>query len=59
MNGPAHLFHKALLTEILSGQHARIGDAVLAAQEAYAQTGAPPELLSVYNLLGDPALKIQ
>jgi hypothetical protein len=59
VNGPAHLFHKALLTEILSGQHERIGDAVLAAQEAYAQTGAPPELLSVYNLLGDPALKIQ
>jgi hypothetical protein len=32
----------------VSGQHERIGDAVLAAQEAYAQTGAFPELLSIY-----------
>jgi CSLREA domain-containing protein len=59
VNEPAHLFHKALLTEILSGPHERIGDAVLAAQEAYAQSGAFPELLSIYHLLGDPALRIR
>jgi hypothetical protein len=59
VNDPAHLFHKALLTEILSGRHERIGDALLAAQEAYAQTGAFPELLSIYHLFGDPALGIR
>jgi len=32
------------------------GNAVLAAQEAYVETGAFPELLSIYPLFGDPAL---
>jgi len=59
LNEPAHVFHKALLTELVSGKHARLGDAVLAAQEAYAATGAFPELLSIYHVLGDPALKLQ
>jgi peptidase C25-like protein len=59
VNDPAHVFHKALLQEILSGRHERLGDAVLAAQEAYAQTGALPEILSIYNLLADPALRIR
>ena len=31
---------------------------ILAARRAYAETGAFPELLSIYHLLGDPALKI-
>ena len=59
LNEPAHLFHKALVNELLSGKHARLGDAVLAAQAAYAETGAFAELLSIYHLLGDPALKLQ
>jgi hypothetical protein len=59
VNDPAHLFHKALLQEILSGRHQRLGDAVLAAQDTYSQTGAFPELLSIYHLFGDPALRIQ
>jgi len=59
LNEPAHLFHKALLGEILSGKHDRLGDAVLAAQAAYAETGAFPELLSIYHLFGDPALKLR
>jgi hypothetical protein len=29
------------------------------AHEAYAETGAFPELLSIYHLLGDPALKLR
>jgi hypothetical protein len=32
-----------------------LGDALLAAQSAYADTGAFRELLSIYHLLGDPA----
>jgi hypothetical protein len=56
---PAHLYHKAVLEEILSGRHARLGDAILAAQEDYASSGALPELLSIYHLLGDPALRLR
>jgi len=55
----AHFYHKALLTEMLSGHHARLGDAILAAQEDYAQSGALPELLEIYHLFGDPALRIR
>ncbi len=59
LDEPAQVFHKALLGELLSGTHARLGDAVLAAQAAYAETGAFPELLTIYHLLGDPALAIR
>jgi hypothetical protein len=59
LNEPAQLFHRALLRELLSGSHRRLGDAVLAAQEAYADSGAIPELLRIYHLLGDPALAIR
>jgi hypothetical protein len=59
LNEPAHLFHKALLAEIHSGRHRRLGDAVLAAQGVYADSGALPELLRIYHLLGDPALSLR
>jgi hypothetical protein len=45
------------MAEITSRAHARLGDAILAAQAAYAETGLMPELLTVYQLLGDPALR--
>ena len=47
------------MAELTSGRHQRLGDAVLAAQKAYAQTGLMPELLCVYHLLGDPAMRIR
>ena len=59
LNGPANLYHKALLQELFNGRHGRLGDAVLAAQVAYAGTGAFPELLTIYHLLGDPALTLR
>jgi len=43
----AHRFHKALISVIVSGEHERRGDAVLAAQAAHAETGVRPELLVV------------
>lgn len=49
----------AVMAEITSGQHTRLGDALLAAQKAYAQTGLMPELLTVYQLLGDPSMRIR
>ena len=58
LNAPAHRYHKALLQELLSGEHSRLGDAILEAQKRYADTGAFPELLSIYHLFGDPALQL-
>jgi hypothetical protein len=55
----AHVYHKAVLQAILSGKHPRLGDALLAAQEDYGKSGAFPELLEIYHLFGDPALRIQ
>jgi hypothetical protein len=59
LDGPAHEYHRALMRQLTSGRHPRLGDAILAAQTDYAQTGLMPELLGVYQLLGDPATKIR
>ena len=59
LDGPAHQYHRALMAELTGGQHERLGDAIAAAQKAYAQTGVMPELLSVYHLLGDPGMRIR
>ena len=59
LDGPAHQYQRALLAELTSGTHERLGDAILAAQKAYAQTGLMPELLDVYHLFGDPATRIR
>jgi hypothetical protein len=59
LDGPAHQYHRAVAAELASERHERLGDAILAAQATYAQTGLMPELLAVYHLLGDPALVIR
>jgi hypothetical protein len=59
LNGPAHRYHHALLNELLSNGHRRLGDAVVAAQERYLETGSFPELLSIYHLFGDPATTLR
>jgi hypothetical protein len=59
LDGPAHVLHRALMSELTRGSHERLGDAVLAAQKTYAETGAMPELVSIYHLFGDPALTIR
>lgn len=56
LNDAAHAFHRALLKELLEADHGRLGDAVLAAQAAYAESGALEEMLVIYHLFGDPAL---
>jgi hypothetical protein len=58
-NDAAHRFHELLLDAVYNAPHERLGDAILAAQSAYAETGAFPELLSVYHLFGDPALRLR
>ena len=59
VDGPAHQYHRAVVEELTSGKHERLGDAILAAQKTYAETGLMPELLSVYHLLGDPAMRLR
>ena len=59
LDAPAHAFHRALAGALASGGHEWLGDALLAGQKAYAETGAMPELLSVYHLFGDPTLRIR
>jgi len=59
LDAQAHAYHRALMAELTSGQHARLGDAFLAAQTAYGRTGLMPELLSIYHLFGDPAMPLR
>jgi hypothetical protein len=59
LNGPAHLYQQALLSELATGRHARLGDALLEAQAAYTDAGGNPELLDIFQLLGDPALTLR
>jgi hypothetical protein len=59
LNDAAHAYHRALVTQFESGAHSRIGDVVLAAQNDYTQTGAFPELLTIYHLFSDPALTVR
>jgi hypothetical protein len=59
LNAPAQKLHRALLDELYSNDNLRLGDAVLRAQRRYLDTGAFPELLSIYHLFGDPALKLR
>ncbi len=59
LNQPAHELHKALLRELLEGGHERLGDAVLAAQAKFLETGSFSELLAIYHLFGDPALPLE
>jgi len=59
LDGPAHQYHRALMAELTSGQQQRLGDAILAAQKSYADSGLMPELLGVYHLLGDPAMRLR
>ncbi|MEM1204893.1 MAG: C25 family cysteine peptidase [Acidobacteriota bacterium] len=48
-----------LFRELFQQRRDRLGDAVRSALSSTASTGAPPELLKTYQLLGDPALEIQ
>ena len=58
-NDAAHVYHRAFVAELEYGNHLRLGDLLLAAQTQYAASGAFPELLDLYNLLGDPGLRIR
>ena len=59
LDGPAHVFHRALVNEVVNGNHDCLGDIVVAAQQTYALTGQMPELMAVYHLFGDPAMRVR
>jgi hypothetical protein len=59
LDGPAHIYHQQLIRELTSGRNPRLGDAILAAQRDYAETGMFVELLEIYHLFGDPALPLR
>jgi hypothetical protein len=59
VNSAGYIFHRLLLEELVNGGHTRLGDAVLAAQSAYADSGALPEMIAIYHLFGDPALHLR
>jgi hypothetical protein len=59
LDAPAHAYHRALAGALASSVHARLGDALLAAQREYARDGAMPELLAVYHLFGDPTMRLR
>ncbi len=51
LDGPAHRLPRLYSSARRQPDHERLGGAILAGQAAYAQTGAFPELLSIYHLL--------
>ena len=59
LNEPAQRLHRAVLQELFRGNHERLGDAMLAGQAVYTASRAFPELLSIYHLMGDPALTLR
>jgi hypothetical protein len=59
LNDAAHVYHQKVLEALLQGDHERLGDAVMSAQSAYAETGTFPELLSIFHLIGDPGMKLR
>jgi hypothetical protein len=59
LNDAARVYHQEVLQALLQGDHERLGDALMSAQAAYAETGTFPELLSIYHLIGDPGMTLR
>ena len=59
LDGPAHRYHRAVMQEITSGHHERIGDAILAAQRTYAPDRSLPRAPQPLPPLRDPAMRVR
>ena len=53
-----HRYQEDLCTELESGAHTRLGDAILAAESRCANGGGFAELLTIHHLFGDSALAL-
>jgi Peptidase family C25 len=58
-HGEAAILGRAFYRRLLDPQPPLLGDAVRGALADYAAAGALPEMLAIYNLLGDPALQVR
>ena len=58
-NGLAGPLADRFYAALFSGKSHRIGDAVKASRSAYQASGLPSYMLSIYNLLGDPAMRLE
>jgi hypothetical protein len=59
LDSQARRMHELLLDAVLNRSHARLGDAILDVQREFAAEGGPVEILTIYHLLGDPALSLR
>jgi hypothetical protein len=59
LDAPAHRLHLALMRQLLSPGNRTIGDAFLAAQAEYTQEGGSADVIAVYHLFGDPAMRLR
>ncbi|MBC2715750.1 MAG: hypothetical protein HF978_10620 [Desulfobacteraceae bacterium] len=53
------ILNKNFFHSLFTDEEKILGDVVLKALESYYQTGKPPYMMDIYNLLGDPALIIR
>jgi hypothetical protein len=58
-NAPAADLARHLLPQLAQPDSGRLGDRLLRGLAAYAQAGGNREMLRLYTLLGDPALKVK
>jgi hypothetical protein len=58
-HGAAREFAQRLAAALYRPETPRLGDALVAAQQAYAGAGGSLDLLRIYNLLGDAALQLR
>ena len=56
LNRSAEVLGEHFYRSTFEGGELVIGEVILEAQRAYAESGQDPYLLDLYNLLGDPAL---
>ncbi|MDH3255552.1 MAG: hypothetical protein OEM62_11205, partial [Acidobacteriota bacterium] len=59
LNSEARILNQALVTKLAEGGAVTVGEAVLEAQHAYAEAGRYRFMLEIYNIIGDPAVRIQ
>jgi hypothetical protein len=58
-NGQAMILNRAFIESLYNEETTTLGEAVQSALEAFAAEGELPFMLSIYNLLGDPATKLR
>jgi hypothetical protein len=58
LNGPAEQMGQAFYGRVYGAGDLRLGDAVVHAMREYDESGIAAGLLDIYNLLGDPGLRI-